>query len=85
MPSFSPRTFTLDQSIEVDGRSTTLRQEWGASNARLQKGHSVRIGQGQKDDGHWILVDRPHQVPAQFPVSPETYYDIQSGKAWQRG
>jgi hypothetical protein len=76
MPSFSHRIYTLDESIEVDGRSTTPRQELGASNAQLQKCHSVRIGQGRKDDSYWILVYRPRQVSAQFPVSPETYYDI---------
>lgn len=73
----------LDKPIDIDGRQTTLRKEWGAANASLMKLHTNTIDRGHEDTGHCMLVFRPGQVSASVPISPETYQSVESGTAWQ--
>ena len=71
------RTYTIDEPIKVDGRETTLRKEWGGSNAHLQQ-----LRSGEEVTGWHVIVHREEGAAADFRVSREVYASIESGQAW---
>ena len=71
------RTYSIDEPIDVDGRTSTIRKEWGAANAELYQTHS-----GNEATSWHVLVFRQGQTSLDFNVSQEVYDSIQSGSAW---
>ena len=69
--------YSMDNPIEIDGRATTLRKEWGASNAHLWR----ELCREEAISWH-VTVHRLGRDSVDFRVSQEVYESIESGRAW---
>ena len=71
-----PHVYSLDELVDVDGRASTIREEWGTSNAFLQRSLNQNEATG------WQVVFRAAKDPLALNVSREVHGSVQSGLAW---